>query len=142
MCDDGVGPKAGRKVISLFQEKIDYREVCESGLGLLDFIVGYQKVLIIDAIDQNLEPGSVVVFDAEKIKPINSPSAHSVGLPVALELGKRFALDLPEEIKIIGVQVKDATLLCENLTDEVKLSLDEVVKESKGILEKWIAEIY
>lgn len=114
--------------------------MCESGLGLLDFIVGYKKVLILDAIEQGLKPGSVVVFDADNIRPVNSPSAHSIGFPTALELGRRFSLDLPEEIKIIGVQVKDATLLCENLSREVELSLDKVVKESKEIIQEWIAE--
>ena len=123
-----------------FQDKIDYKEVCESGLGLIDFLTGYEKVLIIDAIEQNLKPGSVVVLDANNIKPIRAPSPHSVGVPLALKLGRRLGIPMPQEIKIIGVQVKDATLLGENLTKEVEASLPQAAEQGVAILKEWLRE--
>jgi hydrogenase maturation protease len=140
LTDDGVGPKAGRIVYGNFKDKIDYREVCESGLGLIDFLTGYEKVLIIDAIEQELPPGTVVVFDASDIKPVRAPSPHSVGIPLALELGRRCGVPLPSEIKVIGVQVKDASLLGETLTKDVESSLTEVAGKANPILDGWLRE--
>jgi hydrogenase maturation protease len=140
LTDDGAGPKSGRAVITDFSDNVDYKEVCESGLGLIDFLTGYEKVLIIDAIEQGLVPGTVVVFDAEDIKPVRAPSAHSVGIPLALELGRRCGVPLPSEIKVIGIQVKDATLLGETLTKEVELSLSEAAEKARLILGEWLRE--
>lgn len=77
-------------------------------------------------------------MDANDIRPINSPSPHSVGIPLALQIGRRFQLNLPQIIKIIGVQVKDATLLSETLTSEVEKSLENVCKKAKKILDIWL----
>lgn len=140
LADDGAGPKTGRLIWPNFDSKIDYKEVCESGLGLIDFLTGYNKVLIIDAIEQDLEPGSVVVLDANNIKPIRAPSPHSVGVPLALKVGRRLGIPMPEEIKIIGIQVKDATLLSENLTKEVETALPKAVEEGLAILKNWLKE--
>jgi Ni,Fe-hydrogenase maturation factor len=79
-------------------------------------------------------------MDAKEIKPIKSPSPHSVGVPYALQIAKRFQLNIPEEIKIIGVQVKDITLLSENLTKEVELSLEKVHHKAKEIIDEWLGE--
>jgi len=119
---------------------VDFKEVCESGLGLIDFLTGYEKVLIIDAIEQDLAPGTVVVFDALDIQPVRAPSPHSVGIPLALELGRRCGVPLPSEIKVIGVQVKDATLLGETLTPEVESSMGEVAENGRRILSAWLGE--
>jgi len=115
--------------------------VCESGLGLIDFLTGYEKVLIIDAIEQELPPGTVVVFDAANLQPVRASSAHSVGIPLALELGRRCGVPLPSKIMVIGVQVNDASFLSEILTQEVEAALPEVVAKAAPILLAWLEEL-
>lgn len=81
-----------------------------------------------------------MVLDANNIKPIRAPSPHSVGVPLALKLGRRLGIPMPQEIKIIGVQVKDATLLGENLTKEVEASLPQAAEQGVAILKEWLRE--
>lgn len=103
-------------------------------------MIGYKNLLVIDAIDCGLEPGSVRVFEVKDLGISYSPSAHSISFPTALEIARRFNLEIPEKIKIIGVQVKDATLLSEELTEEVKKALEKVYNEAEKILKEWLED--
>lgn len=81
-----------------------------------------------------------MVFDASNLKPVRASSAHSVGMPLALELGRRCGVPLPSEITVIGVQVNDASFLSEVLTKEVEAALPEVVEKAAPILRAWLGE--
>lgn len=54
--DDGVGLAAGRALGERLGKIVDVVEAPESGLGLLDHIVPYRRVLVLDAIQQGRPP--------------------------------------------------------------------------------------
>ncbi|MGQ9617834.1 MAG: hydrogenase maturation protease [Candidatus Aminicenantia bacterium] len=137
--DDGVGLYAGRELKSKFDGKVDIVESAESGLALLDYIVGYKKVLILDSIKrEEREPGKIVYIRVEELEMSPSPSPHYVGLPMSLEIGKRLGFNLPEEIRILAMEVEDPYTLGEGLTERVALSFPSFVKEAEDILREWI----
>lgn len=139
--DDGVGLFAGREIKEKFDGKIDIIETAESGLALLDHIVGYKKVLILDSIKrEDREPGKILEIKIEELECNPSPSPHYVGLPMSLQIGKRLGFPLPEEIVVLAMEVEDPYTLQEGLTDKVKSSLSNYVKRAEEILRGWVKE--
>lgn len=139
--DDGVGLFAGRELKEKFDGKIDIVESAESGLALLDHIVGYRKVLILDSIKrEGREPGKVVEIKVEELESSPSPSPHYVGLPMSLQIGRRLGFSLPEEIRILAMEVEDPYTLEEGLTDIVNSSFPDYVKKAEEILRNWLKE--
>ncbi|MBS3784838.1 MAG: hydrogenase maturation protease, partial [Anaerolineae bacterium] len=51
LCDDGVGIYVVREVADRFQqEQVDFSEASVGGLRILDVIGGYERVIMVDAI--------------------------------------------------------------------------------------------
>jgi hydrogenase maturation protease len=139
--DDGVGLFAGREVKKKFNGKIDFVESAESGLALLDYLIGYKRVLILDSIKrEDREPGRIVEMRVEELEVSSSPSPHYVGLPMSLQIGKRLGFPLPEEIRILAMEVEDPYTLEEGLTEKVSLSFPDYVKRAEEILRNWLGE--
>ena len=139
--DDGVGLFAGREVKKKFNGKIDFVESAESGLALLDYLIGYKRVLILDSIKrEDREPGRIVEMRVEELEVSSSPSPHYVGLPMSLQIGKRLGFPLPEEIRILAIEVEDPYTLEEGLTEKVSLSFPDYVKRAEEILRNWLGE--
>jgi len=117
----------GRKVDD---SQITVRETSEAGLSLLDSIIGYDKVIIIDAI-QTKEGKAGQIYrmglqDFSSAKHFSSP--HQINLATALELGKMLDLAMPQEITIFAVEAKDVSNFSERCTPEVERAIPEAVK--------------
>jgi hydrogenase maturation protease len=131
LSDDGVGIKVAQEV----KEKLSYpqitvAETSTAGLSLLDSIVGYDKVVIIDAV-QTKEGNAGQIYrmglqDFSSTKHFSSP--HQINLATALELGKMLNLAMPQKITIFAVEAKDITNFSEKCTPEVEQAIPEVVK--------------
>jgi len=131
LSDDGVGIKVAREVANqLNSPQVTVAETSGAGLSLLDSIVGYDKVIIIDAI-QTKEGNTGQIYrmgteDFSLTKHFSSP--HQVNLVTALELGKMLNLAMPQEITIFAVEAKDITNFSEKCTPKVEQAIPEVVK--------------
>ena len=110
--------------------QITVAETSEAGLSLLDSIVGYNKVIIIDAVQtQKGNAGQIYRMGPEDFsfaKHLLSP--HQINLVTALELGKMLNLAMPQKITIFAVEAKDVTNFSEECTPEVEQAIPEVVK--------------
>ncbi len=137
--DDVVGLLAGREIKKIFDSEVDVIESSESGLALLDYIIGCKKVLILDSIvGKEKEPGRILQIKIEELEFEISPSPHYVGLPMSLQIGKRLGFPLPEEIIILAMEVEDPYTFEEGLTEKVALSLPDYIKSAEKILRDWI----
>ncbi len=114
LTDDGVGVLTARAVQeALAAHPLPDVEVIEAsvgGLRLMELMVGYRRVVLIDAWkDDSLPPGTVCrlsLSDLERRRPPQHlASAHDATLPTALAAGRRLGLDLPEDIVIFAVTV-------------------------------------
>jgi len=131
LSDDGVGIKVAHEVANQFNSpQVTVAETSAAGLRLLDSIVGYDKVIIIDAIQtEKGRAGQIYrmgLQDFSSAKHFSSP--HQINLVTALELGKMLDLAMPQEITIFAVEAKDITSFSEKCTPEVERAIPEVVK--------------
>ncbi len=131
LSDDGVGIKIAHEVRrQLNNPHVTVAETSAAGLSLLDSIVGYDKVIIIDAIQtEKGQAGQIYNMGSEDFsltKHLSSP--HQINLVTALELGKMLNLAMPQEITILAVEAKDVSTFSESCTPAVKKAIPEVVK--------------
>lgn len=131
LSDDGVGIRVAQEVGEKLKDpQVTVAETSGAGLSLLDSIVGYDKVIIIDAI-QTREGNTGQIYhigpeDFSLTKHFSSP--HQINLATALELGKMLDLAMPPTITIFAVEAKDITSFSEKCTPEVEQAIPEVVK--------------
>ena len=131
LSDDGVGIKVAHEVANqLHNPQVTVAETSGAGLSLLDSIVGYDKVIIIDAIQtEEGNTGQIYRMKPEDFSPTKHfSSPHQINLLTALELGKMLDLALPQKITIFTVEAKDITSFSEKCTPEVEQAIPEVVK--------------
>lgn len=142
--DDGTGIHTVRLLKKALKAKkedpswldnIDLEECSLSGLSLLDVIVGYDTLIIVDTIKKaNPVTGRIHLLKEEDLRHIPGPSPHYVSVPQTLEIGKKLELKVPEKIKIIAVEAKNMYNLGEGLSPEMEKSLPSIVEEVKKVL--------
>lgn len=128
--DDGVGIH----VINKLREQVKDIEVAidiayTGGMNLLDIIRGFDKVILVDAIKQEqTRPGEVIRFLLKKSPDLHSSNPHDVSLSEALLLATCLGeTQLPSEIVVIGIVVKNTTEFGENLSREVAAAVPTAV---------------
>jgi hydrogenase maturation protease len=139
LSDDGVGIKVAHEVVNqLNNHQVTVAETSAAGLSLLDSIVGYDKVIIIDAIQtEKGRAGQIYRMGTEDFsltKHLSSP--HQINLATALELGKMLSLTMPQEITVYAVEAEDITTFGEKCTPEVEQAIPEVVNMVLGELKR------
>lgn len=86
---------------------IDVIELSVGGITLMEHMIGYERVIIIDALwTMPEEVGEVIVFDAgDMTETLNTRSTHDSDLPTALHVGRSLGAPLPEdkEIQIVAI---------------------------------------
>jgi hydrogenase maturation protease len=130
LSDDSVG----FRVAQLLRSRLDQREVTVletgvAGLNLLDLLVGYDKAVIIDAI-QTVEgkAGDVYHLDPRDFdKTGRTLSSHGLNFATTLTLGKKLGLALPQRIIIFAIEIEDDSTFSEQCTPEVKKSFPAIV---------------
>jgi hydrogenase maturation protease len=137
LSDDGVGVKVAHEVgKNLNDPQITVSETSAAGLSLLDSIVGYDRVIIIDAIQtEEGQAGQIYLMKPEDFsvaKRVSSP--HQINLVTALELGRMLKLAMPRKITIFAVEAKDIATFGEKCTPEVEKAIPKVVKMVLGEL--------
>ncbi len=131
--DDGIGPK----IIQLLEEnrnsynlssKADLLDGGTDGLGLIEYLKEYKKVIIIDAVDMKLEPGTIKIFTPlEAVLNIKSDalSTHGFGIAELIKLAKE--LNINPELIIVGVQPEDVSY-GEGLSKIINSKLNEIIE--------------
>jgi hydrogenase maturation protease len=131
LSDDSVGFRVARELMGRFDEReVVVMESDLAGLSLLDLILGYDRVIIVDSI----QTVGGKVGQAYRLGPDDfattrhAVSPHDVNFGAALELGKRLGLDMPKEIIIFAVEVQEVTVFSESCTPEVERVIPKVVE--------------
>lgn len=138
LSDDSVGVHAARSLnnVQKVREVAEVREVYAGGLRLLDVLAGYERAIIIDAMQTGAEPGTVRKFSlADLPRTRNLASTHDADLPTALEAGRKLGMELPGEIVVFGIEAADVVNFGEKLTPAVERGMEEAVQMIIGLLE-------
>jgi len=131
LSDDSVGLRVARELANRFnQPDVTVMETSVAGLDFLDLLVGYDKAIIIDAIQtKGGKVGQVYQFEPEAFDATRHASTpHDVNFATALELGNRLGLDLPQRITIFAIEVQNVSSFSEECTPEVMTAIPLCVK--------------
>ena len=130
--DDGVGVHVVQELAEKIRdENVDIKDVSFDGLNLLELIVGYDRLIVIDAIMvEDGEVGKIYKLKPEGIyKPTQSAIApHHFNLVSTIEIGKRlFPNEMPKEIVVFAVGIHEVINVAEEMTEKTKESSSKLV---------------
>ena len=128
--DDGVGIHVINELRPhLKNSKVTVDIAYTGGMNLLDMIRGFDKVILVDAIKQeNCKTGDVKCFTLTEAPTIHSSNPHDVSLSEALHLAKQLGeKQIPKEIVVVGIVVKNTIDFGEHLTSEVASAIPTAV---------------
>lgn len=109
--DDGIGIYIAEEIKKKLVNKKNNITVISTetaGLNLLELIVGYSKLIIIDSIkvSTDSELGQVYKLNVNRFNLANYyPGSHDIDFSMLFRIGKKFKIKLPKEIKIYGVGI-------------------------------------
>jgi hydrogenase maturation protease len=135
--DDAVGLLAAA---ALREEGLPVETTTRSGLALLDAVVGFRKVLLLDSQASGAAAGEVREFALAPAQ-VRSPSAHYVGYGEALAIGAAVGLDLPEEIRVLTVERSREVWLGADLSDPVRAALPALISRARQIVREWSSAV-
>lgn len=128
--DDGIGIRVIEKLRAMeLPPDVEVIDAGVGGLAILNWIEDADRVIIIDAVQTGNEPpGTVYRFTDKELPPSNMfmLSLHDLNLVDTLNVG-RLVQKMPEEIVIIGVEVRRVAEFTKELTPEVEAAMPEVI---------------
>lgn len=142
--DDGIGPEVIRMLTEdrtrgnstyKLRSDIDLLDGGTDGLGLIEYLKDYKKVVIVDAVEMKLKPGTIKEFTPEEaVININSDalSTHGFGIAELIKLAK--GLDINPELVIVGIQPEDVSYV-EKLSNSVSSVLDKLMAVVLNIIQ-------
>lgn len=143
LSDDGVGCQVAAALKDrLAEAEIDVLEASIAGLDFLDLLPGYDRAIIIDAIQtEEGTPGQIYQLEPDVLADTrHSGTPHDVNLATALELGRKLGLPLPKQITIFAIEAKDVTSFSEMCTPGVMKAVpacvEMIVQELNGVPNK------
>ncbi|MBT3313592.1 MAG: hydrogenase maturation protease [Anaerolineae bacterium] len=137
--DDGIGWAAA----DALKEKGVRGEIIRlslGGLSLMEHISGYERVILIDAIQTGQHPiGTVRVFPLTDLRnPFSghSASAHDTSLLTALDTGRRLDIPLPtnKNITIVAIEAENVYDFSEDLSPFIAAAVPVTVEKVLTLL--------
>lgn len=139
LTDDAVGLKVVRELRECLagQATVDVRETMEMGLALLDFIVGYRALVLVDSIQTGkAAPGVLHEIDGTDLKQLPGPTPHFLGVGETLALGRQLGLPMPTVVRIFAIEVEDPFTLGEQLTPVLQAALPRIIQRVLAVVEE------
>lgn len=138
--DEGFGVRAVEALHAayVFPESVALMDGGTQGLYLYDQVVSARRVLVLDAVDFGLEPGTLRVLRDGEVPAWGATklSPHQTGFNDILAMAQLRGC-APESITVIGVQPVDMGDFGGSLRDPVKARIPEVVELAVRELAAW-----
>ncbi len=139
--DEGFGVRA---VAALnegwrFPESVTLMDGGTQGLYLLPYVQTYRRILVFDAIDYGLEPGTLQVVrdgDIPSYLGVGKMSLHQSCFQEVLQLAQ-ISGKVPESAVLVGVQPQVLKDFGGSLTDVVRAKLPEALAVGLEVLASW-----
>ncbi len=141
LTDDGIGPRLVRDIESeINNPNVHFNTASSGGLEIMEYIQGYKKVIIVDAIRTgNGNPGDVYCFTPSDFREtLNLSNLHDINFITALELGKSLNLDLTDDLHIIAVEIIEVMEFNEKFTLPVTEKYSEIQEKVFRLINKLI----
>ncbi len=143
MQDEGFGVRVVEQLLRQysFPENVQVLDGGTLGMELLRFLVGTDKLILVDAVSGGLPPGSFYQFNHNEVKAYfkEKVSMHELGIQDVLEVME--VLEKPaKEIRIAGVQPLTIDIGLE-MTPIVAEAVEPVAEKVLAILREWQVEV-
>ena len=138
--DDGVGVHVANELKKHIQHSdITIDEAITGGMNLLDLILGYDKVIIIDAVKTETgDNGEVKRIPLNDFSTMHSCNPHDVSLIEAIKMAKKLGeTRIPKNIIVIGIMMKQIPCefgekLSKNIAKAVPKAVELTLNEIKN----------
>ena len=138
LADDALGVLAARELRLRLDRAIDVVDTIETGFGLMDHLLGCDRMIVIDAIRTGEHPpGTVLTLEEGDVQGVPGSSPHYVGLFETLAAGRALRLDVPAQLVILAVEVDDCTTVGGKMHPAVGRAVDEVVRMAEDRVGVW-----
>ena len=139
MCDDAVGLRVVKEIEKKQIPGVSTVEACTSGLDLIEVMLDYERVIIVDAImNSSNPPGTVMTLTSENFSAtVHGTNPHEANIATTLELG--MALEpqrMPQEIFFVAIEVVDVYTVSESMTPPVEAAIDDAVKVVLSLIKR------
>lgn len=135
--DEGVGVRVVEAMERIdLPPDVELFDGATAGLDLLDALAGRRKVIVIDAIGGDSEPGTVLRLSPEDLVALDGRgmSLHEIGLLETLTAAKQLGV-APQELVVLGVKPRDVSCGL-TLSPETARLVPEIVELVLAELEK------
>lgn len=143
MQDEGFGVRVVEKLLAeySFPEHVQILDGGTLGMELLRFLLETDKLILVDAVNGGLPPGSLYQFDHDQVKAYfkEKVSMHELGIQDVLAILEVVGKPT-KEIRVLGVQPEVLDIGLE-LTPLVAGTLEDVVEKLLFILSEWQVEV-
>jgi hydrogenase maturation protease len=135
LSDDSVGVRVARQLKTELgdNDTVEIKELYAGGMRVMDSIAGFEKAVIIDAMQTGLlKAGTIRLIDAADLGAArNLASTHDTNLPTALALGRMLGMSMPNDVKIFCIEARDVETFGEALTKDVERAVPHAVRMIK-----------
>ncbi|MHC4395140.1 MAG: hydrogenase maturation protease [Planctomycetota bacterium] len=114
-------------------------DIIKSSAATMDIVpklVGYERLVVIDAVQLgSAPPGTVHRFSLDELADTIRPSSpHDINFATAFQMAKEWGYDIPADIRIYGIEVKELAKFSQGCTPEVAEKLDQIAEYILGEL--------
>ena len=143
MGDDAVGIS----VVRLLRDSIparpglEYKELSLSGLRLVEEILGYESVFIIDSVASSETTGRIRELSPEQFKDTEyASSPHSTNFATALTLYKKLEpAKIPSTLRIFTIDINPEFTFGETLSPQVQRAASELAERIAAEIKRIMA---
>lgn len=106
------------------------------GFEVMDKVRGFERAIIVDACKLGNEPGSILEVTVDDIFTTHAlVNSHAITLGTTLKTGYVcFPEEMPEDIRIILIEVKDIKEFTQQMSPEVEQAVAEVVERIRNLV--------
>jgi hydrogenase maturation protease len=131
LSDDGVGLVVAERLKGRV-DGVDVIATPLTGLHLLDLLVGYDALFLIDAmITTEMPPGELKFISPDEIS-LPTLSSHGFNLLEILKLGKKLGLSVPELKWVYGITIGTSPAFGEEPSPELMKKVEAMASQIAG----------
>ncbi|MBN1368257.1 MAG: hydrogenase maturation protease [Dehalococcoidales bacterium] len=129
LSDDAVGIRLAQYLKKRYPE-LEVIETSEYGIGMLDYVCGYDRLVIIDSIKSGGQVPEVYKLELQDLKPESYyPTSHGVDIATAFNLGEKLGYQIPRHVCIYAIEVADNTTFAESCTPTVEACIPSIAEQ-------------
>ncbi len=134
--DDAVALVVLNRLKKHITDRVVLQATEEAGLTLLEFLVGFHQVILLDAFITTEEEGKVLEMQPNDFQVHAMAAWHQMGIPEVLQVGKELRLPMPRNVVLLGITVNHCNWGVEGICRTLQHKLPEIEREVVGFIHK------